>query len=72
MIQVNFRDLAWEEGRTIADLITLIKKDQQFRLLSHGTYTVIVNQELIRPSDYATKKLQTGDDVRIYPVMAGG
>ncbi|NLZ93257.1 MAG: MoaD/ThiS family protein [Firmicutes bacterium] len=72
MIKVNYHELVWEDGKTVEDLLQLIKEDRQLRLLTHDTYTVIVNNELILPQDYAKTPLRTGDEVRVYPVMAGG
>ncbi len=72
MIRFNFREIAWEEGLTVEDLLQRMREDKTYRLILRGKTTVIVNNEVISPSEYGRKTLDDGDEMRVYPVMAGG
>ena len=72
MIRVNYRDMAWEEGLTVQKLLQKMREEKPYQLMLRGKVNVIVNNEIIPPSDYAGKEIQDGDEIRVYPFLAGG
>jgi thiamine biosynthesis protein ThiS len=72
MLRVNYKEMAWEEGLTVERLLQKMKEEKAYQFILRGRVTVIVNNEVIAPSDYLTKWLCDGDEVRVYPVIAGG
>lgn len=72
MIKVNYRETAWEEGLTVASLLRQMKEENAYKFIMRGKVTVIVNNEVIPPALYDQKKICDGDEVRIYPFIAGG
>ena len=72
IIQVNFREMECDKGLTIEALLVTMKEDEKNRYFLIGAPTVIVNNEVILVSDYPVFQLLDGDQVRIYPIIAGG
>ena len=72
MLRVNFKEILWEEGLTVEGLLHRIKDDRAYVFILRGRVSVIVNDEVVPPPEYGAKKLQDGDNVRIYPAIAGG
>ena len=72
MIRVNYRDLAWEEGLTVQKLLQKMREEKPYQLILRGKVNVIVNNEIIPPSEYVGKEIQDGDEIRVYPFLAGG
>lgn len=66
MVRVNNRDeIEWEEGMTVS------------RLLERMRYTfahiiVTINGEVVPRSEYSTRVIPDGSDVRVVHLIAGG
>ena len=71
MIRVNYQEMEWEEGLTVEVLLQRLKENSSFKLFGSQAM-VIVNNEMIPPEDFSTRKIQDGDEIRIYPFVAGG
>lgn len=71
MIRVNCQEMEWEEGLTVEVLLQRLKENSSFKLFGSQAM-VIVNNEMIPPEDFSTRKIQDGDEIRIYPFVAGG
>ena len=66
MILVNNRDkIAWQPGMTVAKLLAVCR-------YTSPHIAVFVNDELVRPPDYATRRIEDGDEVRVLHMIAGG
>jgi len=72
LIRVNFREMEWKDGLTVEGLLQIIRKEKTYNIVFSGRATVIVNNEVIPPSEYSKKAIRDGDEIRIYPVIAGG
>lgn len=72
VIRVNYKETAWDEGLTVASLLQQMRADKAYKLIMRGNVTVIVNNEVIPPEQYEQKTLADGDEIRIYPFIAGG
>lgn len=72
MIRVNFKELQWREGLTVEKLLETVREEPSYRVLLRDKATVVVNNEVIPPSEYKTTFIKDGDEIRIYPVIAGG
>lgn len=72
MIQVNFQKMERDKGLTIEALLVSMKEEEKNRYFLIGIPTVIVNNEVILVSEYPFFQLLDGDQVRIYPIIAGG
>lgn len=72
MLRVNYKEMKMEEGLTVEGLLQKMKEEKVYQFILRGKVTVIVNNEVISPSEYSAKKLRGGDEIRVYPVMAGG
>lgn len=72
MIRVNFKETKWQKGLTVEKLLQSIREDPSYQLILREKATVIVNSEVIPPSEYDKKIINDGDEIRIYPVIAGG
>lgn len=72
MLRVNYKEMESEEGLTVEGLLQKMKEEKTYHFILHGRVTVIVNNEVIPPSEYTIKKLWGGDEIRVYPVIAGG
>ena len=71
-IKINFREEDWENNITIEDLLTKMREDEKNRYFFTDFVTVILNNEVIHTTEYAQIFLSEGDEVRIYPLIAGG
>ena len=65
MLRVNNRDFPYEEGMTIADILS--KK----RYMDH-MIVVKVNNNFVRKEDYADREVNDGDDVKVIHLFGGG
>ncbi len=65
ILQVNGRDLPWEENLTIERIMDI--KGYTFPKIY-----VKINGELIEKIDYKTTVVNKGDDVQIIHLLAGG
>ena len=72
MIKVNFKETAWTEGLTVEGLLWQLSEDNTYLFIRRGKINVIVNNEVIPPAAYGQKEIGEGDEIRIYPVLAGG
>lgn len=72
MIRVNYKEMKWEAGMTVEKLLQQMRKDKTYSLFLRGKANVIVNNKIIPPAKYASKQLQDGDEIRVYPFIAGG
>lgn len=72
MIRVNFREMDWKEGLTVEGLLQRMRENKAYSLILRSKATVVLNEEVISPSEYAGKMIEDGDEVRVYPVIAGG
>lgn len=72
MIKVNYQETAWEDGLTVASLLQQLREDGSNKLMMSGKVTVIVNNKVIPPAQYGQKAICDGDEIRIYPFIAGG
>lgn len=62
----NRVELEVEEGTTIADLIT------RFQVPERSAHLVLVNGHFVPPGQRAAHRLVGGDEVAIWPPIAGG
>lgn len=65
MIVVNGREIEWEKGMTISDVLR--KCDYSFPLL-----VTRVNGEFVERSAYATHEVPDNADLQIIHLMSGG
>ena len=72
MIKVNYKERAWTDGLTVESLLRQLSEDKSYQFLKRGRVTVIVNNEVIPPAVYGQKEICEGDEIRIYPFIAGG
>lgn len=72
MLRVNYKDMKWEEGMTVENLLQQMKQDKLYSLFLGGKATVIVNNTIISPPEYSNTYLQDGDEIRVYPFIGGG
>ena len=72
MLRVNYKEMKWEEGMTVKNLLQEMKQDKTYSLFLGGKVTVIVNNTVIPPNDYSKTYLQNGDEIRVYPYIGGG
>lgn len=72
MIKVNYKGMTWEDGLTVARLLQQLNEDQAYSLILRGRVTVIINNEVISPAHYEQKIICDGDEIRVYPFIAGG
>ena len=72
MLRVNYREMEWEEGLSVEGLLQKMKEEKAYQFILRGRVTVILNNEVIPPSEYVTQKLSDSDEIRVYPVIAGG
>jgi sulfur carrier protein ThiS len=64
--QGNRIELDIDEGTTIAEVIT------RYRLPERSAHLVLVNGVFVSPSARATRPLADGDELAIWPPIAGG
>lgn len=62
----NRVELEVEEGTTIASLIA------RYRIPERSAHLVLVNGHFVPPSQRATRRLAEGDELAIWPPIAGG
>ncbi len=72
MIRVNYRDMAWEEGFTVQKLLHRMREEKTYQFVLRGKVNVIINDEIIPSEKYDSKEIQDGDEIRVYPFIAGG
>lgn len=72
MLRVNFKEIPWEDELSVEELLNKLGDDNSYNLFLRSNVTVIINNEIVSPSEYGTKLLQDGDNVRIYPAIGGG
>jgi len=72
MIRVNFRKMEWQEGLTVEGLLLIMREDKAYEHILREKATVIVNNELVSPAEYSKRMIRDGDEIRVYPVIAGG
>ncbi len=72
MIKVNYQDRSWQEGLTVDQLLQQIRSDSHEKSIFRGRVNVILNNQFIDSREYAITKINDGDEVRIYPAIAGG
>lgn len=72
MIRVNYREMEWEKGLTVEKLLQKLKEDSSLKYFMSSKATVVINSEVVPPTEYSSRLIQDGDDIRIYPFVAGG
>jgi|GEM_PF-992269 len=72
MIKVNYKETAWTEGLTVERLLRQLSEDNNYLFIRRSKINVIVNNEVIPPAAYEQRDICEGDEIRIYPVLAGG
>lgn len=65
MIQVNDKEMAWEEGLTVQDVLDR-------RKYTFPQIIVKVNDDLVRREAYASYRIPDGADVRVIHLISGG
>lgn len=65
MITVNDKDMQWEEGITIRDVL-------QRRRFSFPMVVVRVNGQVVRRKQFDTFQVKDGDEVKVLHLMGGG
>jgi thiamine biosynthesis protein ThiS len=65
MIQVNDKEMAWEEGMTVQDVLDR-------RKYTFPQIIVKVNDDLVRREAYASYPIPDGADVRVIHLISGG
>ncbi|MCK0508793.1 sulfur carrier protein ThiS [Aromatoleum anaerobium] len=64
--QGNRVELEVEDGATIASLVA------RYRLPERAVHLVLVNGHFVPPTARATRRLAGGDEIAIWPPIAGG
>ncbi len=72
MIKVNYQDRPWHEGLTVEKLLQQVRSENYEKSIIQGRVNVIHNSQFIDPEKYNETIINDGDEVRIYPAIAGG
>ena len=62
----NRLDLEVDEGTTVADMI------HRYRVPERSAHLVLVNGHFVPPAERACRRLAEGDELAIWPPIAGG
>lgn len=72
MITVYNKEYHWEEGMTVESLLSMLRDCGSIPDRKNEYTTVMINNQAIGFSEFASHPVNDGDKIEIFPLMAGG